>query len=473
MKHYTMCLVIWLAGTLCVTAQTNLEIRKLGKDESLSRSGQILVRSSDARERGVMATFAESVSDELGKILGDGNNAWVYPIDIETKGSLADVGVTGRTMVTRIDLMDGDKFVLRLFVKLSDEFSQQQFSREILRLLLLERMLRNQKSADKLAGKRLEVPHWVLSGVDGLIEYRRLGRPSDLYAGIVQSRQLLSVDEILKRNPDKLDSLSRAIYQASAAALLGALFDQKNGAKNFGSLLTKLIQFKGDTQLLMKQEYPGLRGGAHSVDKWWALQVATMGELQAMEYMNAEQTEALLDNALAVSFPGAGQGDDVTPKKVGFWKKLFPFGKNKKPEFTSGRIHDFEQFYKRKDVEDVLEQNQLKLRALRYRCFPLYVPLVTSYQDVVGRLIEGKRKHLAEDLQEIDAERERIGQTMQRAVDYLNYYEATQLKEPGADFEKYHQTREKLRRKKPPARSDRISKYLDEIEIEFSGSVTP
>ena len=115
----------------------------------------------------------------------------------------------------------------------------------------------------------------------------------------------------------------------------------------------------------------------------------------------------------------------------------------------------------------------MKLRSLQYRCFPLYVPLIASYEEVVTRMIDGKRKNVIEDLQVIDAEREKIGNSVQRVVDYLNYYEATQLEGPGADVEKYHQTREKLRRNKPPARSDRISKYLDEIEREFSGSETP
>lgn len=475
LRHCAVCLVIWIAGVSCVFAQSNsasvarVETRTLGKDESLSRSGQILVRSPDVRGRAVMASFSETVSEELGRILGDRKVAWNYPIEIETKGKMSDVGVTGRTLVTRIDLIEGDKFVLHLYVKLSDEFSRQQFSRELLRLLLLERMLRNQKSADALAGKRLEVPHWVLSGVHGLIEHRRLGSPSDFYAGIVRSRQLLSADEILKANPDSLDSLSRATYEASAAALLGALFDQKNGVKNFGSLLSRLILFDGDTQLLLKEEFPGLRGGEHSVDKWWSLQIAMMGELQAMEYRDAKATEALLDEALAIKFSAEKPTVSAKAKKPGFWEKLNPFGKKKSPEFTSGRIHDFEQFYKRKDCKKVLIQNQLKLRALSHHCFPLYAPVVNKYENAVRRLMDGKRKHLAENLLELDRERIKIGETVLRVTDFLNYYEATQLEEPGADFEGYHQAREKIRREKPPARTDRISKYLDEIEREFSG----
>ncbi|NOX99622.1 MAG: hypothetical protein GXP30_07825 [Verrucomicrobia bacterium] len=448
-----------------------METRTLGKDERLSRSGQILVRSPDARGRGVMASFAETVSEELGRILGDRRVAWNYPIEIETKGKMSDVGVSGRTLVTRIDLIEGNKFVLHLYVKLSDEFSGQQFSRELLRLLLLERMLRNQRSADALEGKRLEVPHWVLSGVHGLIEHRRLGSPSDFYAGIVRSRQLLSADEILKANPDSFDSLSKATYEASAAALLGALFDQKNGVKNFGSLLSRLILFDGDAQLLLKEEFPGLRGGEHSVDKWWSLQIAMMGEMQAMEYRSAKDTESLLNEALSIKFSAEKQEVSAKAKKPGFWEKLNPFGKKKYPEFTSGRIHDFEQFYKRKDCKKMLEQNQRQLRALRYHCFPLYAPVISKYEIAVSRLMKGKRKRLAEDLLELDEELTRIGETVMRVTDFLNYYEATQLEEPGGDFERYHQASEKIRQGKPPVRKDRISKYLDEVEREFSGEV--
>ncbi|MFK5924393.1 MAG: hypothetical protein QM496_19630 [Verrucomicrobiota bacterium] len=457
-------------------SQADVEVRKLGKNESISRSGQILVRSPDAKQRAVMASFADSVSVELGKVLGDGRVNWVYPIEIETRGSLGDAGVTGRTLVTRIDLLDGDKLVLRLFVKLSDEFSRQQFSREILRLLLLERMLRAHQGGDQLAGRRLEVPHWILSGVDGLIEYRRLGRPSDLYAGIVRSRQLLSVDGMIKGNPEELDSLSRATYEASAAALLGALFDQKAGAKNFGELLSKLILYDGDAQLLLKQEFPGLRGGENSVDKWWALQVASMGELQAMEFMTAKETEARLTKALQVNFSQASQIAPVPTgkmKKPGFWKKWVSFGKKKETSFGSGRVHDFEQFYKQKDYKRVLEQTQLNLRSLKHRGFPLYVPVIKAYEEAVTLLLDDKRKNVAANLQKIDEQRGRITETIQRMEDYLNYYEATQLVEPGKDFEKYHKTRERLRRQKPPTRPDRISKYLDAMEKMYNEGGAP
>lgn len=468
---FSLWLAICCSGSGWVFAQTEVEVRTLAEDESLSRSGQILVRSADAKQRGEMASFAETVSGELGQILGDGSVAWEYPIEIETQGSLGDAGVTGRTVATRIDLMEGGKFVLRLYVKLSDEFSRQQFSREILRLLLLERMLRKQQGADKLAGKRLETPDWILSGMNALMDYRRQGRPSDLYSGIVKSRQLLSVDEILTVDPGKLDSLSRASYEASAAALLSALFDQPDGVASFRGLLSKLILFEGDAQLLLKEEFPGLRGDEKSVDKWWALQVATMGELQAMEYLDAAETDRRLEQALMVSFP-VSKKEDNEKKGGGFFGKLLPFGKNKEPEFTNGRIHDFEQFYKRKDSEEVLERNQLKLRALKFHSFPLYTPVIARYEEVVARLMKGKRRDVEEDLREIDAERARIGVAMERVVDYLNYYEATQLEQPGQEFEKYHQTMGNMRQQKPPPRPDRISKYLDTMEAEFSGGGT-
>lgn len=151
---------------------------------------------------------------------------------------------------------------------------------------------------------------------------------------------------------------------------------------------------------------------------------------------------------------------------------MIPFGKNKEPEFTTGRIHDFEQFYKRKDCEVALKNNHLRLRALKLHCFPLYTPVVTRYEDIVERLMKGKRRNAKEDLQEIDAERSRIGAAMERVVDYLNYYEATQLEQPGQEFEKYHQAMGKMRQQQPPPRPDRISKYLDAMETEFSGGGT-
>jgi hypothetical protein len=60
-----------------------------------------------------------------------------------------------------------------------------------------------------------------------------------------------------------------------------------------------------------------------------------------------------------------------------------------------------------------------------------------------------------------------IRAVMARVTDFMNYHEATQVRERSGDFESYERTLKELRSKKPPPRDDRISKHLDAIEAEF------
>ncbi|MCB1079493.1 MAG: hypothetical protein KDM64_16870, partial [Verrucomicrobiae bacterium] len=388
---------------------------------------------------------------------------WVFPIELRITGSPNDV-VTGRTaVIPPIELLPTGIFQLQLAVRLHNRYDQVEVRRELLRLLLYEMMLRPYASnPDAFSGHALQAPPWLLRGLDELMKHRASGRPSDLYAGIVNSREILSVSKILGQPDQTLDPVSDAVFSASSAALLAALLEQESGPACFKGFLGSLAQSSGtpDPGTLLREHFPGLRGSQGALEKWWSLEIASMGQLQANEFFTPKQTEEELDQALAINLPPEQE------KPAEGLRKLLPKG-SLHPGFN-GRVHDFDEFLGHAQGKEAIEQSRLKLKALILRAFPLHRSLLTRYDLVLGKIALGKTRGAAADLKKLDEERARIRQSMERVADYMNYYEATQAEGRNEAYEQYRQIKDQLEKQGRPVRKDRISKYLDALEAEFS-----
>ena len=424
-------------------------------------TNQFRITSEDPESKLAFSTFADTVDRQLRQLIRDQSD-WVYPVNIYIKGSLSDLE-EGPATANRINLLPNDQFNLTLGIRLSRSFNREEAVRELLRLLIFERMLRPyRESPGQVAGKNLEVPPWLVYGARELMVHRQNGQPSDFYAGIVQSRQVLTADEILQGDPGRMDSLSAAVHKASSAALIAALLDQPKGHENFREFLADLAGLDStEVAARLRQHFPGLRGSAGALEKWWSLQVAHMGQKQAFEFLTARETETLLEEALIVRF---GMEPEEDPK--GVLGKFLPKAKPGQP--MDAPLHDYETFLERLDAKQALGENRLRLRSLSLRCFPLYRNVVARYEAVVVLLLENRKRGLRQELDAIDRLREVTAATLRRVDDYMNYYEATQGEGKSRAFESYRKTREKIERRRRPNRKDRISQYLDALEAEFA-----
>jgi hypothetical protein len=432
---------------------------------AVAKSKQIRVISDDARVRAAFGLFADELQKGLALILGQNDEAWVFPIHLRVMGSMDDVGSGRSAAIQEITLSADGQFQLELIAWLHTRHDKEETRRELLRLLIYEVMLRPFAGRpDAFSGRELRAPAWLLRGVDELMHHRAQGRPSDLYAGIVRSRQILSVERILGQTEAGLDPVTDAVFSASAAALISALLSQERGAESFRAFLGDLPNAKAlDTatvSALLRTHFSGLRGSPEALEKWWSLEIATLGQLQAAEFLSPAQTEEGLDEALAIVM------DAETPKPVQGIGKLLPRAKPK-AAFT-GRVHDFDRFRDHPGATVALEESRRRLQGLALRGFPLYRPLLGRYDQAVSALMEGKERGIAAELKALDAERDSVRLAMERATDYLNYYEATQAEGRSVAYDQYREIREKLERQGRPARNDRITKYLDALEREFA-----
>ena len=110
--------------------------------------------------------------------------------------------------------------------------------------------------------------------------------------------------------------------------------------------------------------------------------------------------------------------------------------------------------------------NENRLLFLSYRAFPLHRPMIHEYQIILLQIVDGNVKGVDQKLARLSKLRSLISRSTNDANNYLNWYEATQLKIRSRAFLNYQETLNDLNRPLPP-RNDKLSKYLDEIENEF------
>lgn len=261
-------------------------------------NGQFVIHGADLSTRGAFMMLCDETAVSLGKLLRD-DGKFLIPVVVVLK-SPPDITLGGPAISTNINQLSHGGFHLQMNVQLRPDFLTENFSRELVRILLAERILRNHK---ELQTKRQRVlPDWVLTGVSQALEFRSRSRPSAFFAAVFQRGQVYSVDKLLSADPAQLDSLSRGIYETSSCALVLALLDQPDGSLRFLKFLNSLaLDDKPDRELL-KDSFPTLAASRNSLEKWWSLQMATLATPASMETLSVEETEAKLNEALALRF---------------------------------------------------------------------------------------------------------------------------------------------------------------------------
>lgn len=451
------------------SARSSVNTKDDAQTASSAVTDQFDVRADSLSDRAALATFAKSVNADFDRLFGI-NSDWRVPIRIQLfKGLGTELGVQeSRTEIEYFD--DAREFTVILHLKLPEGFSNRWVEREIVRVLLLEQMLSGDRP-EQTASATLSVPFWLSTGILEAIAHRSRGRPSNVYSRLVRSRQVLPIEQLLGSSEQEVgdDSLSESVFRASAAALVEALLEQDNGAANLRKWLADLPLQRENMTALFRQHFPKLRSGEASLSKWWALQVASMGQLQALEYYAVDETEAALDAALKIQLPSVANGTDAARAgEAGVVKRVLGWFSDDEPAaFTSGQVHDYEKFIGRPEAQAALQNCRQALEGVRVRCFPLYRPIIDQYQAAVERLMKGDQAGVDELLAEGDQLRDQIRSVMTRAKDFMNYYEATQVGERSGDFKGYHELLDQLRSQKPKPRGDQISIHLDELEREF------
>ena len=292
---------------------------------SISVSKQFVVHGRSLELRSAFSRFAESVKgDFLDLLYSTGRGVhperidqWKNQIVVQVRDQVPAPGQ--RTITTRIRQLVPSGFRIELTVRIGGDIDRDELREELIRLLLAECIVRDHKSI-RTGGRTELLPKWLMAGVSEILRQKVQGRPSDLYEKVFKTGSIMSVEEIMMTDPEPLDSLTLKIFELSSAGLIHTLLDQASGANRMRSYLSELAVFNGSQRDLLLKHFPGLRTSGNSLEKWWALQMATMSQPGVFELMTPEETELALTDALIVEFDemvesGANEQVDAVPPK--------------------------------------------------------------------------------------------------------------------------------------------------------------
>lgn len=468
------------APTAATESTTRSSVSKILPPAQWGEDYQIRAFGSKPYTRAMFVSFSRELREDFRNLvyryrIDDPNpidrDAWAIPIRIELSGAPDDV-YTGDDVRRRVMIGPDDRFVLLVYVKLHDEFEEESFRKELLAALILEQMLMPfAESPNALPVDEIEIPGWLIEGFDQMIAHRRDGRPSAFYQGFLDSGQMLDPETILRtEDAEKLDPLNLAIFRASSSALLEALLDQDDGDIAMRSLLGDLLVVDpGKFDVLLRQHFPALREIDEGLDKWWALQIAALAQQQGLEFLDREETERWLDEALTIEFKENAEMPRAEPVKMKLLERLRPrkAAETETQEAFRGTLMDYEEFIDRPGAPDKLVLAFNKLERLKRTGFPAYRPVIDRYEAIVQKLRNKQTKAIEEDFKNVEKLRAKINETLEQAEDYMNYFEATRAPRRSKAFDDYLEMRRRLDRRERPDRQDRISKYMDSLEREF------
>ncbi|MDG2126038.1 MAG: hypothetical protein P8J87_20225 [Verrucomicrobiales bacterium] len=432
---------------------------------TVSSSKQFHIYADTQRLRAAFAVYAEEVKRDYLRML-KAKDDWGYPIVVRV---VADRIGSGREAVrSRTEEVVGAGFRFVIRAELTRDFSREGLREELVRMLMAEHVLRGYESAPANSG--VLVPAWLHAGVLEAMSYRKVGRASDVFASIMDRGLMMAVEDLLRGNPARMDSLTEAMWRASSGALVMTLLGQPSGAERFQGMIGRMAVDGGDVDFLLRKSFPGFRASRNGIEKWWALQVATMAQPTVFDLFGPEESEALLVEALQIYYPeeelsaegtpgeasGAPDGEAVAlPAEISVangWQKC--------------DIADFGKVIARGDVALLVRRNRLALLNLELRAFQLVRPIVAQYREIVGQIAEGKTKGLGERLRLLAAQRADLLADAKAVEDYMNWFEATQMTQWSDGFDRYFDVVRKLEASRPK-RLNPISRALDEVEREL------
>ena len=429
---------------------------------SRSRSRQFIIHGKDGHTRGAFCVFCEDVKDELLGLLGQPDR-WRSPVVLQLNGHTT--AISGDNLVRpKIFQLAGGGFRFQADIEISDGFTAQILREGVIRLLLAEFILRSHPAAD-FKGHGNILPEWLSVGVTEAVEYRRHGHPTELSSSILKSGKIIPATDIIFADSRKRNSISRDIYRASCCYLILALLGEDQGAIKMSRMISDLAVFRGSPKALLEKHFPDIDGSNNGLEKWWALELASIAQSTVKDILDPLKSERALENALSVRYVEQDQGTQAVrgfrnrPRMI--WSVLRLRKKNdeedEKPlpassDFVEVGIADYRQFIDHPERLKLLADIEGKLLQLSYRAFPLHRRMIQEYQVILTLLAKGKTAGIDDKLTGLAAARAELAGLTEKATDYVNWYEETQVKRRSGAFATYRKAFEELNRPLPPRR---------------------
>ena len=401
-------------------------------DRSISPSRQFVVFGADDVVRGAVSGLAEQTKSNLLALLRQRDD-WKTPVIVNLQPQQANV-----PEIPAADLrfsQTGFGIKLQLDLTISKNLDVSLVERELLRAILLEMIYRNQ--ANITAGALLvEAPDWLIDGVLALSPGRDRG---PLIEAIVNTEKPLSLENFLRQHRDILGSTGRTLYRAYSFVFVQMLLDEKNGASRLAQYIDHLSDSSNDSLADLKGRFPSLADNADGV---WQLALTQLKNLQTFRLLTFAESDGRLDDLLRIKI-----SEPNKPVKM-------------------VRLDEFAQHKPSTSEKMALDQLKRDLLVFVPQANPVLRPIAREYQEVVTLLARGKRRGVAKRLARLEVIRQELASRMSEIDDYMNWFEATQMKSGSGNFSGYLKAVNQSELP-VPRRGDPLSIYVDALEDQF------
>ena len=401
-------------------------------EHSVSPSRQFLIYGADAQLRGAVSDLAERTKADFLALLRQRDN-WVVPVVVNLQPQQAN-----RPEIPPANLrfsQTGFGLKLQLDLMIAKNLDASLMERELLRAILLEMIYR--KESHIAAGSIfVEPPDWL---IDGLLALAPGSDREQLVEALTTADKTDSLETFLRQRRGPLDSAGRTLYRAYSFALVQMLIDGKNGPARLAQYIGRLSNASNDPLADLKAQFPFLLGDA---DRTWQLALSRLRNLQTYRLLTFAETERRLDELLHMKISEA----------------------NKPAKQVS--LDELAQHKASANEKMALNQLGHDLLSFVAKANPVLRPIAREYQEIIALLARGKRKRIAKRLSRLEVTRKQLAARMSDIDDYMNWFEATQMKSGSGNFTDYLKAVDQSQLS-VPKRHDPLSVYVDALEDQF------
>ncbi len=401
-------------------------------ERSVSPSRQFVIYGADAALRGAVSDLAERTKADLLVVLRQRDN-WTAPVVVNLQPQQANL-----PEVPPADLrfsQTGFGLKLQLDLTISQNLDASLIERELLRAILLEMIYR--KESHITAGTPfVEPPDWLVDGMLALAPGRDRG---SLIEALTTAEKTVPLENFLRLRPGLLDSAGRVLYRAYSFALVQMLTDGRDGPAHLAQYIDHLSDASNEPLANLKARFPFLIGDAEGS---WQLTLRRFRNFQRYQLLTFAESEQRLDELLRV--------------------KISEANKPAKP----ATLDEFAQRKIRPSEKMALNELSRDLLVFVAQANPVLRPIAREYQQMVALLARGKRRGIAKRLSRLEVTRKQLAARMSDVEDYMNWFEATQMKNGSGNFTDYLKAVDQSQLS-ASRRRDPLSVYIDAVEDQF------
>ena len=398
-------------------------------ERSVSPSRQFIMYGADAELRGAVSDLAERTKADLLTLLRQRDN-WIVPIVVNLQPQQANL-----PEIPPADLrfsQTGFGLKLQLDLIISKNLDASLVERELLRAILLEMIYRKQShiAADSVF---VEPPDWLIYGVLALAPGRDRRQ---LVEALTTADKTEPLEAFLRQHPRLLDSAGRTLYRAHSFAFVQMLIDEKSGPARLAQYIGHLSNASNEPLADLKTQFPSLGDDA---EQTWQLTLSRLRNLQTYQLLTFAESERRLDELLRLKISEANEL--AKPESL--------------DELARHKMSASEKM--------ALSELNRELLVFVAQANPVLRPIVREYQEIVALLARGKRKRIAKRLSRLEDTRKQLAARMSNIDDYMNWFEATQMKSGSGNFTGYLKAANHSQLA-APKRHDPLSVYVDALE---------